>query len=332
MLTSDAVQVVRAVLERCRQRYPTVALSFESYCARLEEILAAGHRGHGEDKRGATPICPDCSELLRQMHHEDLFLATACAGGDRIAWEYFTDEYLALLRRFAQHACRSCDASEDLAQDLIAKLLGESLNAAIKERRSVQGAGACGLNENMTSPNRLGSYNGRGSLAGWLRAAVSHAAIDGFRRAARQVSLEEMEEEGRLPQPGNPQPEDPPDERLDARWGPVLAQALKEELAGLCARDRLLLNLYYIESIPLKAIGLQFGVHEATASRWLERLRRGVRKRVEHKLRKTHGLTARDLESLWHWISEAQAPAPEPVRPMSPQNAQYHKKVQGGIV
>ncbi len=144
--------------------------------------------------------------------------------------------------------------------------------------------------------------------------------------------MEEMVEEGHLAPPADPDPGVPPEERLDAHWGTVLAQALKEELDCLCARDRLLLNLYYVDSVPLKAIGRHFGVHEATASRWLERLRRSLRKRVEHKMRKAHGLSARELETLWHWVSEAELPMLNAVRTVSGKKPQCREKVQGEIV
>jgi transposase len=91
---------------------------------------------------------------------------------------------------------------------------------------------------------------------------------------------------------------------LDARWGPVLSRLLKEELQRLPPRDRLMLNLYYLQGTPLRLIGEHFGVHEATASRWLEALRKGIRKRVERELKTQHGLQARDLKSIWMWISE----------------------------
>jgi hypothetical protein len=79
---------------------------------------------------------------------------------------------------------------------------------------------------------------------------------------------------------------------------------LAAEIQELSARDRLLLSLYYVQEVPLKLIGRHFGVHEATASRWLEGMRRGIRRRVEKKLRREYGLTRRDIRSLWRWVSE----------------------------
>ncbi|MGA2260388.1 MAG: sigma-70 family RNA polymerase sigma factor [Acidobacteriota bacterium] len=332
MLPLETLKEVREVFGRCQRRYPTIDLSFEPYRARLEEIAAAAHEEHAaisarEPRIGNPIVCSDCLSLLRQLHHEDLFLALACAQGDRIAWEVFADEYLALLRRFAAHACRSCDGSEDLAQEIVALLLGESGTWASDLHQQARPE-TC----ESARKGKLQSYNGRGSLAGWLRASVAHAAIDRFRRARKQVSLDELSEQGVSLGSPNPGPAEAVEERLDAHWGPVLAQTLKEEIAHLSARDRLLLSLYHLQGVPLKAIGLKFGVHEATASRWLERVRRGVRKRVEHALRKAHGLSARDLGSLWRWVSESEDPPLDSVLHPSSPNLLPRKKVQGGTI
>ena len=85
----------------------------------------------------------------------------------------------------------------------------------------------------------------------------------------------------------------------------MLSEALAGEIGRLAARDRLLLNLYYVQAVPLKLIGQQFRVHEATVSRRLESLRREIRKRIEKELRARHGLRPREIQSLWHWVSES---------------------------
>ncbi len=255
--------------ERCQQRYPTVQLSFEMFQSRVGEILSKEFPPHDEKSRLAAFV---------QIHHDDLFLALACSQGDRVAWEHFADDYVPILRHFAVQACRSASEGEDLAQEIIAKILADK--------------------------RRLAAYNGRGSLTAWLRVAVSHAAIDRFRRTRRQVSLEELQESGvqvASADPGKKDEEESLD--LDARWGPVISQVTNEKMAGLSARDRLLLGLYYLRGVSLKTIGRQFGIHEATASRWLDRLRKEIRNQVERELRKKHGLRPSEIQSLWRWIS-----------------------------
>ena len=316
MLPAELVNELGGIFERCQSRYPTIRLSGEPFYSHIEGILIAGHPDHvAETPNPAGRACPDCLRLLRELHHQDLFLALACALGDRIAWEFFADEYMPLLRRFAGQACRDPDAAQDLAQEMVTSLLGE---------------GQAGPETNPVPKGKLDSYNGRGALSSWLRAAVAHAAIDRFRRGRKQVSLDEMIERGDPPPSPEPARETCGEERLDAQWGPELARCLKNEIAKLDARDRLLLGLYHVHGVPLKAIGSRFGVLEATASRWLDRVRGEVRKRVERELRKKHGLSAHELKSLWHWIAEAGDAALDTVLQPLSQTVPAQKKMQGG--
>jgi len=243
---------VLEAFERCQQCYPTVQLSFEVFQARVDEILSR-----------QMPV-----EAFAKLHHEDLFLALACARGDRVAWEHFADDFVPILRRFAVQACGNSDEGEDMAQEITAKMLGEK--------------------------NRLAGYNGRSSLAGWLRVAVSHAAIDRFRRRRRQISLDDL----KVDPAKNEEAQD-----LDAHWGPIVSAVVQNALARLAARDRLLLGLYYLRGSPLKDIGRLFRIHEATASRWLEGLRRKIRKSVQRELGTKHGLRPSEISSLWRWVA-----------------------------
>jgi RNA polymerase sigma-70 factor, ECF subfamily len=212
-----------------------------------------------------------------QLHLEDLFLAIACGNGNRIAWEHFLDEYHSLLRQWAGQACRQYQVSEDIAQDMLAMLLEDR--------------------------GKLASYDGRGRLSSWLRVIVSRAAIDRFRRTRRDVSLEEKADQGQEWAIAQPPPEDD-DQAIDARWGPVLAASLEAELKSIPAQDRLMLGLYYLHGVPLKKIAQRLGVHEATASRWLDGIRNRLRKAVEKQLRRRHGLRPSEIASLWRRAAE----------------------------
>ncbi len=250
---------MQEVYERCRARFPTIDLPAGVYESHILEIMHA-----------------DPGVKLEDLRHEDLFLALACSTGNRIAWEYFADEFAPQLRRIALRVCRSLSESDDLAQELISSLL-----------------------ENKT---KLAGYSGRASLMTWLRVALSHAAIDRFRRARREVSLEEIgENNGEAHVPRATAREAEAEVRPDARWGPALVQILADEIRALAPRDRLFLSLYYLEGVPLKNIGLQFRIHEATVSRQLDALRRALRRGVEGVLRKRHRLTSKEIDSLWRW-------------------------------
>jgi RNA polymerase sigma-70 factor len=270
--TTAETRMERQILEafeRCQRRFPTVQLSLEAFQSRVHEIL------NSDVKITGAPAGNE-GEAFARIHHEDLFLAIACSRDDRVAWEHFADSYLPLLRHFAEQACGNPSEAEDIAQEITAKLL--------------------------TDKRRLAGYNGRGSLNGWLRVAVAHAAVDRFRRTRRQVSLDGLQENGIQAAFIGPEKSDEED-ALDSRWGPVISGITGECLQGFPARDRLFLVLYHLQGVPLKDLGRQFGISEATASRRLDRMRREIRKKVEKELRKKHGLRSSEMQSLWKWIS-----------------------------
>jgi RNA polymerase sigma-70 factor (ECF subfamily) len=114
---------IRTLYQRCRERYPAVQLEFEEFQARMGQVI-----------QDSVPPA--------RIHCEDLYLATACARGDRIAWEHFADDFVPSVHRFAAQACRSAADGEDLAQELVRSLL---------ENRQ-----------------KIAAYSGRGSLLAWL--------------------------------------------------------------------------------------------------------------------------------------------------------------------
>jgi RNA polymerase sigma-70 factor len=257
-------QILEA-FERCQRRFPTVQLPLEAFQTRIREILTAAMNPDGNE-----------GEVFARIHHEDLFLAIACSRDDRVAWEHFADDYLPLLRHFAGQACGNPGEGEDIAQEITTKLL--------------------------TEKRRLAAYNGRGSLSSWLRVSVAHAAVDRFRRTKRQVSLDGLQENGTQAAFLSPEKSDEA-EALDSRWGPVISRIAGECLQGFPARNRLLLSLYHLQGVPLKDLGRQFGISEATVSRWLDRMRREIRTKVEKELQKKHGFRSGEMQSLWKWIS-----------------------------
>lgn len=285
-LPESLARRVAEVHAACRERYPAVDLPFEVFSQRIREVLGPADE-EGEPGGGRRDRRPADFERLA---HGDLYLALACSRGDRIAWEYFADEYLPVLRSLAARACGDVGEGEDLAQELTAGMLVES--AAGPDERGCARHG------------RLATYGGRGSLLGWLRVVVAHAAVDRMRQRRREMPIDESAGAGRHARDAREQLRKTANEAsVDERWGPSLAAVLAEEIRRLPAGDRLLLALYYVQEAPLGSIGRLFGVHEATVSRRLARLRKTIRKNVERECRRRHGLGPRDVVQLWQWVA-----------------------------
>ena len=265
MISAGIERAIQESFRRAQDRYPSIRLPYKRFVERLERSIG-----------GVAARDPAFSESVwlesfERLHHVDLFLATACADGDRLAWDSFAETYFDQVRRWAAASLRNLVDAEDLTQDLMAAFFS-------------------GTQEGV---NRISGYSGKGSLASWLRVTVTRASIDRFRRTRKQVPLEEVSLAG----------QDSLDQ-LDSRWGPVLADLLQVQLTGLSNRDRLILGLYYLHGTPLRLIASHFNVHEATVSRWLGQLRKRIRKNVERAMKHEHGMRSREVQSLWRWVAE----------------------------
>jgi RNA polymerase sigma factor (sigma-70 family) len=171
------------------------------------------------------------------------------------AWETFVREYRPLLYRAADALDRSGGARE-IADSLYADLYG--LTSGTGERQSL-----------------FRYFQGRSSLATWLRAVLAQRYVDRVRAARRSEPLGEDTEPEAAP------PADPDRDRYVA----LVREALARAVSRLDPRDRLRLSGYYVQALTLLQIGRLLRESEASASRHLARTRREIRVEVERQLR-----------------------------------------------
>jgi RNA polymerase sigma-70 factor (ECF subfamily) len=190
---------------------------------------------------------------------DDLYLATACAADDEPAWNEFGTRFFGFIRDFARRVLRDPGAS-DVADQVIADLW---------QRK------------------KLARYEGRSSLRTWLGAIVAHAAIN----AAKQARTGTVDERGidALAQP----------DWQDASKGLVGKDAstrlvgwVDEAIRGLSPDSRLLIFLYYEQSLTLAEMSAAVHLSTAALSRKLDRTRRELRQAVERLAVETTGASA----------------------------------------
>ena len=124
--------------------------------------------------------------------------------------------------------------------------------------------------------SKLRSYQGRGSLQGWLRTVVAQEYVNLYRATRRETSLDAALDEGVQFAARRGQTSAVADPRAEA--------AAAEELAALAAEERFLLAAYYLDRRTLAEIAKLQGVHESTISRKLERVTSGLRKRIRKRM------------------------------------------------
>lgn len=222
-----------------------IGLTRESFAAVLCEV-AIKYSPSGNTHR-------EVRAFLLTLRVEELALARACAAGNNSAWESFLVRYREKLYQSALRIAREDSAARDLADSLYAELYGTTTRDG--ERVS-----------------KLASYTGRGSLEGWLRTVLAQEFVNRYRRTKRMVSLEEENEEGIQFAAAESEPALTADARLELATDAVLA--------ALSAEDRMVLAAYYLDGRTLAEIARMLGVHESTISRKLDKLTKGLRKKI----------------------------------------------------
>ncbi len=256
---------------------------FESAAASAYSLprttFAAIVTGLGEERNCGHPseIVPTPDQRatwLRSLRLNEIVLARACAQGHEEAWSYFLVQYRQPVLRAALAIARNETLAADLAENLYAELYG--LNLRDGQRRSP-----------------LASYQGRGSLIGWLRTILAQRHIDHHRRTGREQSLDGESSRGEAFSLDPPAPE--PASTLEASAFAQLSSAIQSTLDQCDAEDRFLLVSYYLDQRTLLEISKMLHVHEATISRRLHRTTERLHKELLRHLQ-SQGLSKRAAE------------------------------------
>ena len=216
---------------------------------------------------------------MASPHAADLELARLCAEGDERAWERFVRDYRPLLYRAADALDRTGGARE-IADSLYADLYG--VKNGQRERQSL-----------------FHYFQGRSSLATWLRAVLAQRYVDRVRVQRRLEPL--PDEEAPAADVDPPDPERP-------RYLALVRDALGRAVARLTGRDRLRLSCYYVQQLTLAEIGRSLKESEATASRQLARTRRAIRDDVERQLREEAQLNDAQIEACFASVVDDPGP------------------------
>ena len=179
-----------------------------------------------------------------------------CADGDRAAWTEFVDRYGPLLAALARRMLRRRTGRAEEAD--VDEVVAEVFLALLRRDRA--------LLHRYNPAFRLSTY-----LGVICRTEVSRHA----RRAGRFPRDLEVPDE--VPErPGAPEPGDGLDEGERSK----ALSALREALAELSERDRLILSLRYLEGLDYRAIGAALGLNPESVGQLLHRAKDRLARRV----------------------------------------------------
>lgn len=209
------------------------------------------------------------SELDIRPYAADVYLCCACWKGDRVAMEILAREGASV----AESAIRRVNHDPEFVRETLQVLWDELLFGAHP---------------------KIGRYAGRGPLRAWLRVVATRTAIDRC-RALRVEAVQHVELLDELATDGR----DPEAQIFKRRYAAPFERALKAAVAELSTKDRALLRLHVEERCSIDDLGRAYGVHRATAARWLERARRQVFESVRARLSLgARTMTETELESV----------------------------------
>jgi RNA polymerase sigma-70 factor (ECF subfamily) len=206
---------------------------------------------------------------LASLHAADLLLAFACARGDARALAIFEQQNLSQVPAFVAHLGFDATTLAELVQALRGRLLVGGPEGAAK----------------------IAGYTGRGPLGGWLRVSAIRLAL-----TMRRERGAERRRDDAMIEPAAAL--DPELRLLKETYRREFKEAFDRAITSLESDERAVLRLHYVDGLGIDQIGVAFGVHRATAARWIaggrERIAAATRRDLKERLK----LSERDLESV----------------------------------
>jgi RNA polymerase sigma-70 factor len=200
----------------------------------------------GLDSHGQPTI-----NFVRNMHTRDLYLGLACAQRTDRAWDCFIANYGKYIKSLASYMSSNSDSAIELADDVTVDL----------------------FLPDTSGHSRIASYEGRSSLATWLRVIISHRAINERERICNNMDSAED-----LPEIPDREPLIKIEASLrNCRYEHIIADSFHYSCKCLTERERLILLLRYEERLRLGEIADLLGMHQSTITRQLMRVYKKLR-------------------------------------------------------
>jgi RNA polymerase sigma-70 factor (ECF subfamily) len=219
----------------------------------------------------AANLRTDCSvvDAMAEVRPTDLYIACACAQGDSAAIRRFEERYFRELD-ILWPSFRECVGPDDARQLLRQKLFARS----------------------DTAEPKIARFSGRGDLRGWVRVVAARMLAD----LADKNRPERLVDDAFFDKLSTGV--DMELDRFKAQYGAAFKEAFRLAVETLTPRERSLLRHAYVRDASVVEIGAVYGVHGATAARWVanarQRLVHGLRKALSARLK----ITNAELESI----------------------------------
>jgi RNA polymerase sigma-70 factor (ECF subfamily) len=204
---------------------------------------------------------------------DEVDLALACSQGDAAALARFEASYLDTIPAALAHMQLSADMVDEVRQRVRHKLL-------VAEEGE---------------PTKLEGYAGQGRLRGLIQIVAVRTAISMLRKTKREVGGVDLTA---MPSPAG----DPELRYLEKRYRGAFREAFEQAVRALTSRERNFLRLQVHAGLTVDQIGNMYGVHRATATRWLTKIRTQLLKDTRAHMGAALGASSEELDSVMNLI------------------------------
>ncbi|HUJ59548.1 MAG TPA: hypothetical protein VLX92_13675 [Kofleriaceae bacterium] len=142
-------------------------------------------------------------------------------------------------------------------------------------------------------PAALREYAGRGDLKSYLRVIATRDLVRAVERGRRETPHDEDELFAMLSKGGDPELD-----VLRDRYREAVATALRAALARLGARERALLRYQLVDGWNVDRVGALYGVHRATAARWIAAAREALGELIREEIARTMAVAVDEVDSI----------------------------------
>ena len=205
------------------------------------------------------------STILKTLYLEDLYLSIACAEASEIAWRKFAAIYGEYIRKIALYVCTTGDQANELSSSVMADLY-------MPDR---------------AGRSRIAGYDGRISLASWLRVVIKNRAINmRERKCNSDVPLESVIELA----------SDYSTCEIEIslrakKYGAMIRESFSIACRNLTNRERFILVMRFDEGLKANKIAEMLGMNQIKLSREIRKIEKKLHDSVIANLSGAYGLS-----------------------------------------
>ncbi len=139
---------------------------------------------------------------------------------------------------------------------------------------------------------KIAEFTGEGALTAWLRTVATRVALTAVSATADTDQLEAHLEKLVLELPS------PEDRVARDQARAMLKRVLSQAVRALGPRERTLVKLSGVDGLTMEQIGVVYGVHKATVSRWLGSIRADLLRATQQVMREQLKLSSSEAFEL----------------------------------